>query len=404
MPESVVVNIQERKLSCNRTKEMRHTLKLAQLAILLLILAFMGSCKEDTSRTLLFVGSYTNKLPDKGIKVYDFDSKTGETQLLSEVDSLINSSFLRLSHNGKFLYSVLESQMEYNGKVAAFSIDSINGKIALLNTQDCGGRNPVHLELNKSDSHIVVSNYTDPGLSLFEIDSDGRLSSPAQTLTFQGSSIIEGRQEQAHIHASFFSPNDQYLFSQDLGSDKIHKSKVDYASGLLTKDGSIEVEPGNGPRHFEFHPNGKFAYGISELSGKVSYFKYSSNNLAFQEDHLAYSKTQSIYRSADIHISQDGLFLYVSNRGPEENTIAIFEINQDTGKLELIGHEPTYGDHPRNFAIDPSDNYLLVANQFSDKVTIFKRNKDTGKLTKIPEEIATEKPSSIQMRTYKTAK
>jgi 6-phosphogluconolactonase (cycloisomerase 2 family) len=193
------------------------------------------------------------------------------------------------------------------------------------------------------------------------------------------------------------------LFVQDLGTDKIHNFSIIKNKNealRLQKNAPLKVEPGSGPRHFTFHPNGKYGYGIAELSGKITAYRLTENGLEFLEDYQANSKTQDIYRSADIHISPDGKFLYVSNRGSDENTIAIFSINIKDGMLKLVGHESTYGEHPRNFAIDPSGNFLLVANQFSDNIVIFRRNPKTGKLRKLPNELSIGTPASLQMRTY----
>lgn len=361
-------------------------------------------CASKKETTLLFVGSYTDKKPGKGISIYEFNNETGEAKLKFELDSLINSSFLRLSPDGKFLYSVIESQMPYHGKVAAFNIDSLQGKISLLNMQDCGGKNPVHLEIDKTGQYLINSNYTDPTLSLFKIKSDGSLNENSQTITFQGSSIIKDRQEAPHIHSSNFSPDGNYLFVHDLGTDKIRKfSFVENKNGDLglQRDTSLNVKPGSGPRHFTFHPNGKYGYGLAELSGKVTAYKLVKDSLEFLEDYQANSKKKDVYRSADIHISPDGKFLYASNRGSDENNIAIFSINLMNGKLKLVGHQSTHGEHPRNFAIDPSGNFLLVANQLSDNIVIFRRDLKTGRLSKLPQELSLDTPSSLQMRTYK---
>ena len=377
--------------------------KLANLLSLIIILMTISSCSSKKETTLLFIGSFTDKQPGKGISIYEFNNETGEAELKFQLDSLINSSFLRLSPNGKFLYSVVESQMPYHGKIAAFSIDSLKGKISLLNMQDCGGRNPVHLEIDKTGQYLINSNYTDPSLSVFKIKLDGSLNENSQTITFQGNSIVKGRQEAAHIHSSNFSPDGNYLFAQDLGADKIHKfnvAKNKDAILSLQRGTPIDVKSGSGPRHFTFHPNGKYGYGITELSGKITAYKFTKDNLEFLEDYQANRKSQDIYRSADIHISPDGKFLYTSNRGPEENTIAIFSINLTDSRLKLVGHESTYGEHPRNFAIDPSGNFLLVANQFSDNIVVFRRDFKTGKLTKLPHDLALKNPSSLQMRTY----
>lgn len=371
---------------------------------LLLIITTLG-CKTYKIRTLLFVGSYTDKLPGKGIKVYDFDTSTGEVELTFEVDSLINSSFLKISPNGRYLYSVIESQMENNGKVAAFAVDSLQGSIRLLNQQDCGGRNPVHLEIDKTGKYLINSNYTDPSITVFNINSDGSLNKYSQIIRVDGQSILSGRQDRAHIHSSNFSPDGSHLFAQDLGSDKIHQYDVMIdQEGLISllEDVQIQASLGSGPRHFAFHPNGAYGYGIAELSGRVLAYRITTaGSIAIIDDYPSYRDSLSIYRSADIHISPDGRFLYATNRGPEEDSIVIFSIDLDSGKLTLIGHESSFGRHPRNFAIDPTGHFVLVANQFSNNIIIFKRDIETGKLTKLSHEIKIKNPSSIQLRTYK---
>ncbi|MGB5419835.1 lactonase family protein [Algibacter sp.] len=361
------------------------------------------SCRNEKNQTLLFVGSFTDKMSGEGIHVYDFNNKTGEVVLKFTLDSVINTSFLKLSPNGKYLYSVLESQMDYHGKVAAFEVDSINPKLKLINIQDCGGRNPAHLEIDKTGQYLINSNYSDPSLSIFKINKNGSLNKYSQIIRFKDSSIVKDRQESAHIHSSNFSPDNSFLFAQDLGADKIRGFKVveNKRDSILKEYRQIRVNPGSGPRHFTFHPNGKYGYGIAELSGKVAAYKYKDGTLEFVEDYLSYQQKQDFYRAADIHISPDGNFLYASNRGPEEDSIVIFSINQSTGKLSLVGHEKTYGEHPRNFAISPDGAFLLVANQFSDNLVIFKRDMKTGKIRKLPNSISVDNPSSIQIGTYK---
>ena len=377
--------------------------RLSKVLSLIIIVTMFVSCQVSKETTLLFVGSYTDKKPGKGISIYEFNNKTGEAVLKFELDSLINSSFLRLSPNGKFLYSVIESQMPHHGKVAAFKVDSLEANISLLNMQDCGGKNPVHLEIDKAGQYLINSNYTDPTLSFLKIQSDGSLSENPQTIKFEGSSIIEGKQDVPHIHSSNISPEGDYLFVHDLGADKIRKFSIvaDKNRNLsLQKDTPLDVTPGSGPRHFTFHPNGIYGYGLAELSGKVIAYKLVKDSLEYLEDYQANRTTQDMYRSADIHISPDGKFLYTSNRGSEENTIAIFSINLMDGKLKLVGHESTYGEHPRNFAIDPSGNFLLVGNQHSDNIVIFRRDLKSGTLTKLPNELTVRTPASLQMRSY----
>ncbi len=362
------------------------------------------SCSK-TSKTLLFVGSFTDKKPDTGIHVYELDVTTGAVQLSDSVTQIINPSFLQIAPNGSYLYAATESQLTTHGKIAAFRIDSLEGKLTLLNVQDAGGRNPAHIAVSSDSRYVVNSNYTDPSMGIFECLPDGSLQPLKQFLRFTDRSLIAGRQDEAHIHSANFSPDGRYIVAQDLGADKMRVFKFtpnDTTPLQPDFDLQVKVQPGSGPRHFTFHPNKKFAYGIAELNGKITAYAYRQGEFSFLASYNSYSKKQTIYRAADIHISPDGKFLYTSNRGPEEDTIAIFEIDQKSGYLTAIGHEPTGGEHPRNFGIDPSGNFLLVANQFSNNIVIFKRDQDTGKLTKLAAEIKTKGPSSIQMFHYQT--
>nr|WP_298991201.1 lactonase family protein [uncultured Polaribacter sp.] len=371
------------------------------ILFLITILFFCG-CKTNSkeNKTLLFVGSFTDKKPGEGIHIYEFNEETGNAILKFTLNSITNTSFQKLSSNGKFLYSVVDSQMKYNGKIAAFKVDINSVKIDLLNVQDCGGVNPAHLAIDKTGKYLTNSNYSDGSLSLFRINSNGSLSKNLQTLKFKDSSIIKSSQKSSHIHSSNFSPNNKYLFAHDLGADKIRKFTFNTSEEKLKNLQEIRVKPGSGPRHFTFHPNGRFGYGINELSGTIDAYQYKNGNLIWIEDYQTYQQKQNIYRAADIHISADGNFLYVSNREPKENSIVVFVINKENGKLQLIEHKDTGGIHPRNFAISPSEKFLLVANQFSNNIVIFKRDLKSGRLTKLTNQIIVNSPSSLQLYSY----
>lgn len=377
---------------------MKNVLKILCITLIITI----SGCKSQKTRTLLFVGSYTEGVPNEGIFVYNFNTDSGELQLAYTENNIVNPSFLKLAPNGNYLYSVTESQLQTNGNVSAFAVNANSGKLTFLNKQDAGGRNPVHLAMHASGKFLVNANYTDPSISVFPIAIDGSLSPYSQILTFKDSSIVKGRQDEAHIHSTNFSPDGNYLFAQDLGADKIrgfstHENTTDFLKMVV----DLKMKPGSGPRHFTFHPNGKYGYSVAELSGKITAYAYNEGQLKFIADYLSYSKIQDIYRTADVHISPDGTYLYASNRGPEEDSISIFSINRLNGELSLVAHEPTYGEHPRNFTLDPTGNFLLVANQFSGNIVVFKRDVNTGKLTKLSQELKIKNPSSLQMFSYK---
>ena len=231
---------------------------------------------------------------------------------------------------------------------------------------------------------------------------DGSINPYSQLLQFNGSSIVLGRQDDAHIHSSTFSPNNNYIFAPDLGSDKIRVLQLDSTGTLITFDSlDITLKNGSGPRHFTFHPNNKYAFCINELSGTVSAYSFINGKLIFINDYFSYSKQQETYGSSDIHISPDARFLYASNRWRDENTISIFSINITNGTLLLVGHQKTFGDHPRSFVIDPTGNFILVANQATGNIVVFKRNTETGLLTKSKTLVKVNLPSILKIKNYR---
>lgn len=368
----------------------------------LLTCLFSINYGQNHSKTYLFVGTYTEGKPDLGIFVYEFSARSGQLKKVSTVENIINPSFLTLSPNGQYLYACTETKLPIEGSVTAFKVDSINGKLSLINKQPTGGDNPAYLTVHRSNKFVVNGNYSGGSVTVFATNENGSLNPFTQIIQFLDSSIIKGRQDKAHIHSTVFSPQNDFIFLPDLGSDKIRVFRFDSTKSqpLVAADNLfVRSILGSGPRHFTFHPNTKFAYCIEELSGMVAAYSYSNGRLDSIQRIFSYSKIQESYASADIHISPDGHFLYASNR-VKENTISIFSIDRNNGKLTLIGHQQTYGDHPRNFTIDPTGKFLLVANQVTGNIVVFKRNIKTGLLTKTANEINVPRPSCLQMRKY----
>jgi len=356
---------------------------------------------QTPTKTYMYVGSFTANKPGDGIYVYEFNTDKGELNEVQKIGNIINPSYLTVSPNGKNLYACTETQLERNGSVSAFKIDPKTGKITFLNKQSAGGKNPVYVVVDSSNKYVFNGNYDDAGVCVFECNSDGSLNPLSELIEFEGNSIIQERQKEAHVHSVNLSTDSKYLFAPDLGADKIRVLTFDKDS-LLTVSYDLEVscKKGSGPRHFTFHPNNKFAYCVEELSGTVSTYKYKNGQLDWIDSNFSYSKKQDTYGSADIHISPDGKFLYVSNRWIDENTITIFKINQSTGILNLVGHSSTFGNHPRNFVIDPTGKFLLVANQNSNSIIVLKRDMKTGVLTKTKTEINVKMPSCLKMIKY----
>lgn len=358
--------------------------------------------QEDT-KTFLFVGSYTGGKPDRGIYVYTFNTKSGELKEAAVVDNITNPSFLTLSPDGKYLFAGADTKMPDTGSVVSFRIDTLSGELKFLNRQSSGGDNPVYLSVHRNGRYLVNANYSGGSVAVRPVLKDGTLAPYSQLIQFEGSSIIKERQEKSHIHAAVFSPQCDFLYLPDLGADKIRIFRFDehYDQPLLFPDQYVvETVPGSGPRHFTFHPNGRYAYSIEELGGMVTVYGYEDGVLDEQQRIFAYSKPCDYYWSADIHVSPDGKFLYASNRREDENTIAIFSIDQADGQLTLVGHQSTNGDHPRNFTLDPTGQFLLVANMLTNNIVVFKRDQKTGLLKKTKHEIKVHSPSCLVMRRY----
>lgn len=359
--------------------------------IAILILLFCSSSVSDAQDLYLLIGTYTNTTSE-GIYVYSF--KNGEASKISAVKSS-NPSFIAVSPNGKTVFAVNENNP---GTVSSFTFNKDSGTLKFINEVETKGAHPCYVTIDKRAKHIVVGNYSGGNLSVFDVKEDGSLGEAKQTIQHNGNSVNRQRQEKAHVHATVFSPDYEQLFVPDLGMDKLMIYKVDAKKGTLTAAETPfeDVNPGAGPRHAEFHPNGKLLFLMEELSGAVSSYKYEEGKLKLVQNISAHPFNYKGNKgSADIHVSKDGKFLYCSNRG-DANSIAIFSINEETGILTPLGYQPTLGIHPRNFTIDPSGNFLLVANRDSDEVVIFKINTLTGMLTDTGKRISVPRPVCLK--------
>lgn len=358
-------------------------MKLKQ-AILLSFFA-LSTMKSQENKLNLLIGTYTNNCDSKGIYVYEFDSNTGDFKLKNTTENSINPSYLTISNDNKFVYSVNENGLK--STISAFSFESKSGKLDLINSEDSKGADPCYI-INDA-KNVIVANYSGGTISVFGKNSDGSLTASKQVISHFGKGININRQESAHVHMVYFSPDKKYVLSNDLGNDKIYSYHYNpnEAGEILKLKSSINVKPGSGPRHLTFSKDGKFVYVLHELNGTLTTFSYANGTLkkSYETSIVAKGFNGDI-SSADIHISPDGKFLYASNRGTA-NDISIFKILKN-GKLEIVGQTSTLGKGPRNFAIDPTGNFLLVGHQYTNEVVIFKRNKLTGTLSDTGKRIA----------------
>ncbi|HZH96795.1 MAG TPA: lactonase family protein, partial [Flavisolibacter sp.] len=304
----------------------------------------------------LLVGTYTEPGKSEGIYVYNFNGATGAVTPKSKAVGLTNPSFLTVSKNGKFVYAVSESSDAESG-VTAFAFNRNTGDLNLLNFAKTRSGGPCYVSVTADNKYAFAANYGGGSLSAFKINSGGTLDSNVQLIQNSGSGVNKQRQESPHVHAAVISPDQKYLLSADLGTDKINIYNIANNAGkqIITPAATpfLAVKPGSGPRHLTFHPNGQYVYLVQELVGAVSVFDYKNGRLALKQyiSMLHKSDTGSV-GAADIHVSPDGKFLYASNRG-DANKLAIYKINKN-GTLQLAGHQSTMGKAPRNFAIDPT--------------------------------------------------
>jgi len=362
---------------------------------LLLFVSLSANCQKY----FLFIGTYTGS-GSKGIYVYSFDAGTGKAEWISNTEGVVNPSYLAIAPNGKYLYACTETRIENGGGISAFRFNRENGSLAFINKQSSGGDNPAYVSVHKTGKWVIAGNYSGGSLSAFPVNANGGIQPYSQLIQHIGSSINKQRQAAPHVHATVFSPKEDYLFVPDLGLDKVMIYKFNSSMQRPLQpalQAFAATDPGSGPRHFTFHPNKRWAYLIEEMAGAVVTYKYKKGKLNVMQKILTHSDTaRGNFGSADIHVSPDGKFLYSSNRG-DENNIAIFSVDMHSGKLSLIGFQSTMGIQPRNFTIDPSGKYLLAANQKTGNIVIFKRHPVTGLLQYTGEQINIPEPVCLKL-------
>ncbi|WP_242691743.1 lactonase family protein [Desertivirga arenae] len=356
----------------------------------------MTLIKSEAQTLNLLIGTYTKGTKSEGIYVYEFDGKTGKATYKNKAAGLTNPSYLAVTKDGKRVYAVCEAEPG-KGAVAALSFDKKSGNLNLLNTKPSIGNGPCYVSTDKDNKHVFLANYGGGSATAIGVNKDGSLNDKSQFIQYKGSSANKDRQEAPHVHSTVISPDNKFLMVSDLGTDKINIFEISKEEENPLKElTAVNTQPGSGPRHFDFHPNGKFGYSIQELSGNISAYAYTSGKLALIQDvsGLPENYNGKIW-AADIHVSPDGKFLYASYRD-DINDLAIFNIDSKTGKLTLAGRQSTMGRAPRNFVISPDGEFVLAANQLSDSVVIFKRDKETGLLKDTGERITVATPVCLK--------
>ncbi len=340
-----------------------------------------------STKQRIYVGTYTDQgTPSEGIYLFEFDPATAKLESLGGVGQAANPSFLALSADGRFLYTVdelAEFEGQNGGAMTAFAVERSTGKLTFLNTEPTHAQHPCHVCLDPSGRWAFASNYSGGSLSILPVEADGRLGVVGSLIQNHGHGIHK-QQNSAHVHSTLFDPTGRYLLVSDLGIDRILIYDFDASTGKphAHSPSEIRTDAGAGPRHMTFHPNGHWFYQINELNGSVGVY-------AFDAAHGTFAHLQTIStlpagfhgenNSADIHVSASGKFLYASNRGYD--SIAVFAIDAQTGQLSLVEWVTENIHWPRNFALDATGEYLLVANQHNSTIATFRIDAATGRLT-----------------------
>jgi 6-phosphogluconolactonase len=382
---------------------------LVQLYCVVLVLV-LGACAAQPAKppstapdtVVVYFGTYTSHGgASRGIYRAALDLRTGILSGLELAAEARDPSFLVVHPDGRHLYAVEELE-ELDGKptggVIAYEIDPVTHGLRRLNELPTRGRAPCHLALDAGGRHLFVANYVDGNVTSFALAADGSLDRETGTVQHQGSGPDRARQEGPHAHATVFDPAGQRLYVVDLGVDRVFAYRVDGATGALVASDppSTSLTPGTGPRHLALHPSGRFAYVNGELQATVVAFAHDAATGALRElQTLSTLPADSTLpkSTAEIELTADGKFLYVSNRG--HDSLAVFRVDQTTGLLTPAGHVLTQGKAPRHFKIDPTGTFLVAANQDSDSVVVFRIDHATGALTAVAPPVAVPRPVCV---------
>jgi 6-phosphogluconolactonase len=358
--------------------------------------------KEASAAMFAYVGSFTTakrKARGDGIHVYRMDPSTGAWAHLQHIGELTNPSFLALSRDRRFLYSV-HGDSDY---ATAFALDQNTGEAKLINRAATGGGNGVQLAVDPSGKYLIVANYATGTVAVLPILPDGSLKDQHQLVPLPGEpGPHRTQQPSSEPHDVVFDPSGRFVLVPDKGLDRVFVFRFDAGAGRLTpaEPGSVKTRPGAGPRHLAFHPKLPIVWVLNELDSTTTTYRWDSERggllptqviTTLPTDFTGYSTT------AEIAVTADGSTVYCSNRG--HDSVAIFSANPTTGVLTPVGWQATQGATPRFIGLDPSNRFLYAANENSDTIVTFAVEKATGRLTPTGQVIKNGSPVTIVFTT-----
>ena len=361
---------------------------------------------QPAKATLVYIGTYTNTT-SKGIYVSRLDLAQGTLSPPVLAAESSNPSFLAVHPTRDWLYAVNEIN-NYEGKpggsVSAFSINRDTGALTAINKQSSVGGGPAHLVVDHAGKNVLVANYGGGSVAVLPLGPDGSLKPSSSFIQHTGSSVNPARQKEPHAHSVNVDSADKFAYVADLGLDKVMIYRFDAAKGTLVANDPAfaATTPGAGPRHFAIHPQQRFAYVINELENAVTAFTRDADRgglTSIQSISTLPADVKALpnYSTAEVLVHPSGRFLYGSNRG--HDSIAVFTIDQSSGRLTFVETVATGGSTPRGFGIDPSGAFLIAGNQRSDSVAMFRIDRTTGRLTPTGARLEVGAPVSIKFVT-----
>jgi 6-phosphogluconolactonase len=353
----------------------------------------------QSSKFRVYIGTYSGA-KSKGIYVSDFDAATGKLSKPQVAAELTNPSFVAIDPQANRLYAVGEVadfQGKKEGVVSSLEIDEKTGKLRLINQESSGGAGPCHVGVSPDGKVVAAANYGGGSVCSLAVGKDGKLES--RTFIQHEGKGGTPRQTEPHAHSINFSADGKFALAADLGLDKILQYKVNERGELSPNDPPFaKLPPGSGPRHFAFHPSGKYAFVINEMNMTMTPLKYDAEKGTLTPLETVSTVPEGTkgdgLSTAEVQVHPSGKFVYGSNRG--HDTIAVFQFDEKTGKLKLVQNQGEGIKTPRNFGIDPTGRFALVANQSGDSVIVFKINQDSGELTPTEEQIEVGTPVCVK--------
>ncbi|WP_436374938.1 lactonase family protein [Cytobacillus sp. BC1816] len=337
-----------------------------------------------------YIGTYT-KGESEGIYSFILDAEAGRISDVKTAAKLDNPTYLTISQGNQLLYSVAKEGE--SGGVAAYRLDISSGSLEKINSQVAEGSPPCHVSVDSSARNVFSANYHKGTVESYLTNEDGSLN-PAVSVIEHSGSGPDSRQEKPHTHYAGLTPDEKYLVAVDLGTDQVITYEVN--DGILKEKCILSVKPGSGPRHLVFHPNGRYAYVMTEFSSEVLLLQYHADGSLVQKQAISTIPegfTENNQGSA-IHIASDGRFIYAGNRG--HDSIAVFSVNPDNGELAFVEHASTEGNWPRDFVLDPTEKFVIGSNQNSSNIVLYSRDENTGKLSLLQSDVMVPDPVCVK--------